>query len=130
MPSRASSGGGGWKCPGPTTPSRARRAVRAFRLAGARARGKYSRSCLRLPSEPHEKEAAPQTIPKDDGPAQQLHRDGDLSLLEFDNELEHAIGVIWALDDDFTDERGTTRVVLGSRHWQTGHPQPAPEDSV
>ena len=71
-----------------------------------------------------------ETIPKDDGPAQQLHRDGDLSLLEFDNELEHAIGVIWALDDDFTDERGTTRVVLGSRHWQTGHPQPAPEDSV
>jgi hypothetical protein len=41
-----------------------------------------------------------ETIPKPSGDeAQQLHRDGDLSLLEFNNELEHAIGLIWALGD-------------------------------
>ena len=38
-----------------------------------------------------------ETIPKGAGAAQQLHRDGDLNLLNFHNELEHAIGVIWAL---------------------------------
>jgi hypothetical protein len=36
------------------------------------------------------------TIPKDaHQPAQQLHRDGDLSLLDFANEMEHAVSVIW-----------------------------------
>jgi hypothetical protein len=36
------------------------------------------------------------TIPKDaNQPAQQLHRDGDLSLLDFANEMEHAVSVIW-----------------------------------
>lgn len=38
-----------------------------------------------------------ETIPKGAGPAQQLHRDGDLNLLNFNNELEHAIGAIWAV---------------------------------
>ena len=36
------------------------------------------------------------------------------------NELDHAVSVIWALDGDFTDARGTTRIVLGSRHWERG----------
>ena len=33
-------------------------------------------------------------------------------------------------DDDFTDLRGTTRVVLRSRHWQTGRTPPEAEESV
>ena len=36
------------------------------------------------------------------------------------NELDHAVSVIWALDGDFTNARGTTRIVLGSRHWERG----------
>ena len=39
------------------------------------------------------------TIPKDAGqPAQQLHRDGDLSLWDCGHDLDHAVSVIWALD--------------------------------
>ena len=61
------------------------------------------------------------TIPKDPGSGrQQLHRDGDLSLWDCDNECSHAVSVIWALDGDFTNARGTTRIVLGSRHWPRG----------
>jgi ectoine hydroxylase-related dioxygenase (phytanoyl-CoA dioxygenase family) len=81
-----------------------------------------------------------ETIPKTNGPPQDLHRDGDLHLIELDNEIEHAIGIIWALDGDFTDLRGTTRAVVGSRHWPRAHPQewgggnhrrtPSHEDSV
>ena len=44
------------------------------------------------------------TIPKGGQQAeQQLHRDGDLSLLDFQGQLEHAVSVIWALDGDFTN---------------------------
>jgi ectoine hydroxylase-related dioxygenase (phytanoyl-CoA dioxygenase family) len=41
-------------------------------------------------------------------------------------------GVAWIIcsDDDFTDLRGTTRVVLRSRHWQTGRTPPEAEESV
>jgi hypothetical protein len=53
-------------------------------------------------------------------PAQQLHRDGDLSLWDCANELDHAVSVIWSLDGDFTNARGTTRVVLGSTDWPYG----------
>ena len=45
------------------------------------------------------------------------HRDGGLSLLDFRGELEHAVSIIWALDGDFTPERGTTRVVPTSKDW-------------
>ena len=59
---------------------------------------------MRLASEPREKGAAAQTIPKDDGPAQQLHRDGDLSLLNLAGLTggDHAISTIWALDADMS----------------------------
>jgi ectoine hydroxylase-related dioxygenase (phytanoyl-CoA dioxygenase family) len=59
------------------------------------------------------------TIPKQAGGGkQELHRDGDLSLLDLAAlGLEHAISVIWALDADFTEARGTTHVVPGSHTW-------------
>lgn len=53
------------------------------------------------------------TIPKQSGSGRQgLHRDGDLSLLDVAalGGLDHAVSCIWALDGDFTEERGTTRV--------------------
>ena len=55
------------------------------------------------------------TIPKQPGSvAQVLHRDGDLSLLDFAalGTVDHAVSCIWALDGDFTEMRGTTRVSL------------------
>ena len=73
------------------------------------------------------------TIPKQAGSeAQQLHRDGELSLLNIPGLTgggEHAISVIWALDGDFTEERGTTRVVLGSHDWPLSRGS-SPKDSV
>lgn len=59
------------------------------------------------------------TIPKQPGgKAQELHRDGDLSLLDIGRRgYEHAVSTIWALDGDFTEERGATRAVPGSHTW-------------
>ena len=60
------------------------------------------------------------TIPKQAGGlSQQLHRDGDLSLLALADlaNCDHAISVIWALDGDFTEARGATRVCPGSHNW-------------
>jgi ectoine hydroxylase-related dioxygenase (phytanoyl-CoA dioxygenase family) len=71
------------------------------------------------------------TIPKGAGQGlQQLHRDGDLSRWEGGvDDLDHAVSVIWALDGPFTNLRGTTRVVLGSHHWETGR-APEPDEAV
>jgi len=72
------------------------------------------------------------TIPKQPGSTpQQLHRDGDLSLLDFAalSKIDHATSVIWSLDDDFTEERGSTRVVLGSHLWPPAR-QVLPEESI
>lgn len=55
------------------------------------------------------------TIPKQSGSVEQvLHRDGDLSLLDFAalGAVDHAVSCIWALDGDFTEQRGTTRVSI------------------
>jgi hypothetical protein len=60
------------------------------------------------------------TIPKQAGGLKQkLHRDGDLSLLTLADlaTCDHAISVIWALDGDFTETRGATRVCPGSHEW-------------
>jgi ectoine hydroxylase-related dioxygenase (phytanoyl-CoA dioxygenase family) len=72
------------------------------------------------------------TIPKQaGGAAQSLHRDGDLSLLDMPTQagVDHAISTIWALDGDFTEERGTTRVVLGSHDWPPAR-QVSPSESI
>jgi hypothetical protein len=61
------------------------------------------------------------TIPKQAGGlSQQLHRDGDLSLLALADlaKCDHALSVIWALDGDFTEARGATRVCPGSHNWK------------
>ena len=59
--------------------------------------------------------------------AQELHRDGDLSLLDLAHVagVDHAVSVIWALDAPFTDDRGATRVCPGSHEWPS-HLGPAP----
>jgi len=72
------------------------------------------------------------TIPKQaGGPRQALHRDGDLSLIGVASlcGVDHAISCIWAVDGDFSEERGTTRVVLGSHEWPTAR-TPFPEESI
>ena len=72
------------------------------------------------------------TIPKQaGGPRQQLHRDGDLSLIDMPGlcGVDHAISCIWAIDGDFTEERGTTRVVLGSHEWPPAR-IPLQEESI
>lgn len=72
------------------------------------------------------------TIPKQaGGTAQSLHRDGDLSLIDMPSlaGVDHAISTIWALDGDFTEERGTTRVVLGSHDWPPSR-QVSPCESI
>jgi ectoine hydroxylase-related dioxygenase (phytanoyl-CoA dioxygenase family) len=35
--------------------------------------------------------------------------------------VDHAISCIWALDGEFSEERGTTRVVPGSHDWPKAH---------
>lgn len=59
------------------------------------------------------------TIPKQSGGGpQELHRDGDLTLLDLGKRgFEHAVSTIWALDGDFTEERGATRAIPGSHVW-------------
>ena len=71
------------------------------------------------------------TIPKQPGgKAQELHRDGDLSLLDIGRRgYEHAVSTIWALDGDFTEERGATRAVPGSHTWPRAR-EPLPGESV
>jgi ectoine hydroxylase-related dioxygenase (phytanoyl-CoA dioxygenase family) len=72
------------------------------------------------------------TIPKKaGGVAQQLHRDGDLSLLDLWRVagIDHAVSCIWALDGAFTEARGTTRVVLGSHDWPASR-EVLPADSI
>uniref|UniRef100_A0A7S4KCF3 Uncharacterized protein n=1 Tax=Odontella aurita TaxID=265563 RepID=A0A7S4KCF3_9STRA len=52
------------------------------------------------------------TIPKRPGsPRQELHRDGDLSLLDVGGlaGVDHAISCIWALDGDFTERSEARR---------------------
>eukprot|EP00615_Pteridomonas_danica_P011479 CAMPEP_0114328214 /NCGR_PEP_ID=MMETSP0101-20121206/260_1 /TAXON_ID=38822 ORGANISM="Pteridomonas danica, Strain PT" /NCGR_SAMPLE_ID=MMETSP0101 /ASSEMBLY_ACC=CAM_ASM_000211 /LENGTH=150 /DNA_ID=CAMNT_0001457467 /DNA_START=895 /DNA_END=1347 /DNA_ORIENTATION=- len=60
------------------------------------------------------------TLPKQSGGlAQELHRDGDLSLLDLPHlcGVDHAVSAIWALDEDFTEARGATRICPGSHLW-------------
>ena len=45
------------------------------------------------------------------------------------NRYEHAVSTIWALDGDFTEERGATRAVPGSHVWPRAR-EAQPEESV
>jgi hypothetical protein len=45
-----------------------------------------------------------------------LHHDGAYCLWDFHRTFEHKISTVWALDE-FTEEVGATRVVLGSQDW-------------
>eukprot|EP01043_Picozoa_sp_COSAG02_P012611 COSAG02_NODE_489_length_21246_cov_49.035702_12_plen_340_part_00 len=47
---------------------------------------------------------------------QVLHHDGAYCLWDFHRTFEHKISTVWALNE-FTEEVGATRVVLGSQDW-------------
>eukprot|EP01052_Picozoa_sp_SAG31_P008450 SAG31_NODE_427_length_15813_cov_13.679649_12_plen_718_part_00 len=63
-------------------------------------------------------------------PAQPLHYDGGYCLMDFHGICEHKISTIWACnDEDFSEELGATRLVLGSHMWPRDRIA-KPEESV
>ena len=48
---------------------------------------------------------------------QPLHSDGGYCSYDFERKIEHTLSTMWALDDNWTDQGGATRLCVGSHQW-------------